>query len=160
MSSTKNKLILNSILILSVVALLSAYFIEYFLGHKPCNLCKIERIPYLSAIILISIMFFLNKFERIFYLILSLVFILGVVISIYHVGIEQGIFSESFACDLSSNSKNLSNNELLKELKNAPVSCKNVTFAIFGISLATINTLISLLVSVMLIKSLIKNEKN
>ena len=95
MHSIKNKFTLNTVLIFSVFALTTAYFIQYILGHEPCNLCLIERIPYLAAIILISLIFILNKFEKIISLIVGLFFIFGAFISFYHFGIEQGFFSES-----------------------------------------------------------------
>jgi len=61
---SNNKLVLNSILALSFLSLSIAYFIQYVLGHEPCNLCLIERIPYLASLILISIIFIINKFEN------------------------------------------------------------------------------------------------
>ena len=94
-----NKFILNSILVFSFLSLAIAYFIQYKLGHKPCNLCLIERIPYISALILISLIFILNKFQKVIAGILLLLFIFGAVVSFYHVGIEQGFFSESLVCD-------------------------------------------------------------
>ena len=59
-----NKLLLNSILAFSILSLSIAYFIQYVLGHKPCNLCVIERIPYIAAIILISLIFILNRYQK------------------------------------------------------------------------------------------------
>ena len=54
----------------------------------------------------------------------------------YHVGIEQGIFSESLLCELGGGNKVQNTDELLKTLENTPISCKEVTFTIFGLSLA------------------------
>ena len=117
MSSIKNKICLNGVLIFSVFALATAYFIEFILGHKPCNLCLVERIPYLAAIILVSFVFILNKYEKTISLIVGLFFAAGAIISFYHFGIEQGFFSESFVCNLSNNNEVLSSQDLLKELK-------------------------------------------
>ena len=154
--NSSNNFILNGVLVFSVLSLSIAYFIQYVLGHKPCNLCIIERIPYLTAVILISLVFILNKYEKILLSVVLLFFILGAVVSFYHFGIEQGFFSESLVCDLG-NSKNLSKDELLNQLKNSTVvSCKDVTFRFFGLSLATINTIISILFSGIMIK-VIKN---
>ena len=108
MNNIKRETILKLILIFSIIAILSAYFIQYVLGHQPCNLCLIERIPYISALILISLIFILNKFQKIIAGILLLLFIFGAVVSFYHVGIEQGFFSESLVCDLGTSSENLS----------------------------------------------------
>ena len=160
MSSIKNKLLLNGVLIFSVFALVAAYFIEFILGHKPCNLCSIERIPYFASIILISLIFILNKYEKLISLIVGLFFIFGVIISFYHFGIEQGFFSESFVCNLSNNNEALSSQDLLKELKKNTVSCKDVTFTLLGFSLATFNTIISLIISAIMLMIFINYDKN
>ena len=151
-----NKLLLNGILAFSILSLLIAYVIQYVLGHKPCNLCLIERIPYIASIILISLIFFLNKYQKIISSIILIFFIFGALVSFYHFGIEQGFVSESLICELSNNNP-LNKEELLDQLKKAEiVSCKNVTFRFFGLSLATINTIISIILSGIMIK-IIKN---
>ena len=155
MDST-NKFILNSVLVFSVLSLSIAYFIQYVLGHKPCNLCIIERIPYLAAVILISLVFILNKYEKILLSVVLLFFIFGTVVSFYHFGIEQGFFSESLICELTNNNP-LNKEQLLNQLKKAEiVSCKDVTFRFLGLSLATINTIISIILSGIMIR-IIKN---
>ena len=155
-----NKFILNSILVFSFLSLAIAYFIQYKLGHKPCNLCLIERIPYISALVLISLIFILNKFQKVIAGILLLLFIFGAVVSFYHVGIEQGFFSESLVCDLGASSEDLSSAELLKQLEsNTAVSCKDVTFRFFGLSLATINTFASTTFTAISFKVFLKYEK-
>ena len=151
-----NKLLLNSILAFSILSLSIAYFIQYVLGHKPCNLCIIERVPYIAAIILISLIFILNKYQKIISSLILIFFIFGAVVSFYHFGVEQGFFSESLVCDLG-NTRPLNKEELLNQLKKTEiVSCKDVTFRFLGLSLATINTVISLILSGIMIK-IIKN---
>ena len=159
MLSIKNKFTLNVVLIFSVFALITAYFIQYILNHKPCNLCLIERIPYLAVIILVSLIFILNKFEKIISLIVGLFFIFGAVVSFYHFGIEQGFFNESLVCNLGG-SKATTAQELLKQLEKETVSCKDVTFRVLGLSLATFNTIISIIISAMMFKITINYEKN
>ena len=151
-----NKSILNGVLAFSILSLSIAYFIQYILGHKPCNLCLIERIPYLSAIILVALIFIVKRFEKIFSGIILIFFIFGAIISFYHVGIEQGFFSESLVCNLGNSGADLSKEQLLKQLENAPISCKEVNFRFLGLSLATINTIISIILSGIMIK-VIKN---
>jgi|TARA_B110000211_G_scaffold98720_1_gene114973 disulfide bond formation protein DsbB len=155
-----NKLILNGVLIFSLLSLSIAYFTQYVLGHQPCNLCLIERIPYFAALILISLIFIINKFEKLISIIVLLFFFFGAVISFYHFGIEQGFFSESLVCNLKNN-ENLTKDQLLKQLEGSSViSCKDVTFRVLGLSLATINTIISIILSVIMFK-LVKNyEQN
>ena len=160
MISKDNKLILNGVLIFSILSLSVAYFIQYVLGHKPCNLCLIERIPYIGSIILISLIFIINKFETIISIIILLLFIFGTVVSFYHFGIEQGFFNESLVCDLGNNA-NLSKEQLLKQLKSSSIiSCKDVTFRVLGFSLATINTIISIILSVIMLKVIKNYVKN
>ena len=155
-----NKLILNGILVFSILSLSIAYFIQYVLGHKPCNLCIIERIPYIAAIILISLIFILNRYQKIISSLILIFFIFGAVVSFYHFGIEQGFFSESLVCDLG-NSRPLNKEELLNQLKKTEiVSCKNVTFRFLGLSLATINTVISLILSGIIIRVIKNYGKN
>ena len=155
-----NKLLLNGILAFSILSLSIAYFIQYVLGHKPCNLCIIERIPYIAAIILISLIFILNRYQKIISSLILIFFIFGAVVSFYHFGIEQGFFSESLVCDLG-NSQPLNKEELLNQLKKAEiVSCKDVTFRFLGLSLATINTVISLILSGIIIKVIKNYGKN
>ena len=155
-----NKLLLNGILAFSILSLSIAYFIQYVLGHKPCNLCIIERIPYIAAIILISLIFILNRYQKIISSLILIFFIFGSIVSFYHFGIEQGFFSESLVCDLG-NSQPINKEELLNQLKKAEiVSCKDVTFRFLGLSLATINTVISLILSGIMIEVIKNYGKN
>ena len=160
MPQVKNKIILNFILIFSILAILAAYFIQYVLGHEPCNLCLIERIPYFFSIIIITICLFTQKFEKISLIILSLTFFIATLLSFYHFGIEQGFIEESLVCDLNSQNSELSKEALLNQLKEMPVSCKEVTFKIFGLSLATFNIFISIILSAMIVKIFLNYEKN
>ena len=156
-----NRFILNSVLAFSILSLAIAYFTQYVLGHKPCNLCLIERIPYLASLILISLIFIINKFEKLIAVIVLLFFIFGSIVSFYHVGIEQGFFSESLVCDLGALDENMSKEDVLKQLqKGSPISCKDVAFRFFGVSLATINTVILILLSGIMIKVIKNYGKN
>ena len=160
MSQIKNKLTLNLILIFSVFALSMAYFIQYVLDHKPCNLCLIERLPYISAIVIIFLNIIFKKFEKTILICLSLIFVFATIISFYHFGIEQGFFKESLVCNLNSEINNLSKEDLLKELQQNEISCKDVNFTVIGLSLATINTIISLILSIITIRLFLNYEKN
>ena len=160
MSKIKNKKILNLILLFSFFALIAAYFIQYVLKHQPCNLCLIERIPYIFSIIVISICLFTGKFEKLSLITLSLIFFSATLIAFYHFGIEQGFIKESLVCDLNNKSSDLSKEALLNELKEMPISCKDVTFKIFGLSLASFNIFISLILGVITTKIFLTYEKN
>ena len=153
------KIYLKIILLISGISLISAYYIEYVLGHQPCNLCLIERIPYGLSIILIIINFVLNKNEKFIILLLTLIFIFSLTISIYHFGIEQNFFQESTVCGLKDAVDIISKEEILKQLDKKSISCKDVTFRIFGFSLTAINILISLLLIIISIKAQVNHEK-
>jgi disulfide bond formation protein DsbB len=141
-------LFLNLILFVSFVALLSAFFIEYVLGHQPCNLCILERIPYVIAIVIILLNYKFSQFEKIFLVLLVIVFLTATILSVYHFGIEQGFIEESLVCDLKNGTEATSKEEILKQLQEQKVSCKDVTFKIFGLSLTSYNILISLLICI------------
>ena len=156
----KSKTTLNIIFCISIFALTSAYFIEYILKYKPCNLCLIERLPYFLTIIIIFLGISLNRFEKIIFISLGLIFTSATILSLYHVGIEKGFFEESLVC-VSNNEINILNKEdLLKEFQKTVVSCKDVEFTLFGLSLATINGIISFILSVITFKIFLNYEKN
>ena len=148
------------IVLVSFVALISAYFIEYILGHQPCNLCLMERIPYAAALVIVILNYKFNHLEKYFILLLSIVFLASTLLSLYHLGIEQGFIQESLVCDLQNSSKILSKEEILKQLQEKRVSCKDVTFKIFGLSLTTLNIIISILTTIVLTKIYLSYEKN
>ena len=160
MVKDRKKLLIKIVFLVSILALTSAFFIEYILGHQPCNLCIFERIPYLLAIIIILLNFKFNQFEKFFILLLVIVFLFGAILSLYHLGIEQGFIQESLVCDLKSGSNLLSKEEILKQLQEKNVSCKDVTFKIFGLSLTSYNILISLLFSISVGKIYFNYDKN
>ena len=160
MAENSKNLFLKLIFLISIVALASAFFIEYKLGHQPCNLCILERIPYLLAIILILLNYKFNHLEKYFLILLAIVFFIATILSLYHFGIEQGFIQESMVCDLKSGSNLLSKEDILKQLQEKNVSCKDVTFKIFGLSLTTYNILISLLITIYTTKIYLDYDKN
>ena len=150
---------LKIIFFISSISIISAFFIEYVLGHQPCNLCLIQRIPYGLCIILTTLNYFQNKNEKFIILLLILVFCFSILISFYHFGIEQGFFDESAVCTIKNTSNIISKEEILKELQVKTVSCKDVTFRIFGFSLTAFNMFISTILVILLLKIFINYEK-
>ena len=86
MFNLKAEFYLKIIFLFSFIALISAFFIEYILGHQPCNLCLIERIPYGISIILITsnLIFKINK--KFIILLLIITFAFSLIISFYQIG--------------------------------------------------------------------------
>ena len=160
MVKNRKNLLIKFIFLVSIIALVSAFFIEYVLGHQPCNLCVLERIPYLLAIIVLLLNYKFIQFEKFFMLLLTIIFLTGTALSLYHLGIEQGFIQESLVCDLKSGSNLLTKEEILKQLQEKNVSCKDVTFKIFGLSLTSYNILISLLITIGTGKIYFNYDKN
>ena len=160
MVKNSKNLLIKLILLISIVALISAFFIEYILGHQPCNLCILERIPYFLAIIVILLNYKFIEFEKFFILFLTIIFLFGTVLSLYHLSIEQGLTQESLVCDLKSGSNLLSKEEILKQLQEKSVSCKDVTFKMFRLSLTSYNILISILITFSAGKIYFNYDKN
>ena len=160
MFNIKTEFYLKIIFLFSFIALISAFFIEHVLGHQPCNLCLIERIPYGLSIMIIMAIFLIRKNQKFLVMLLILTFIFSFAISFYHFGIEQGFFQESSVCGVKSLSESITKEDLLKQLSEKTISCKDVTFRIFGLSLTSINIVISLLFIITLLKIFKKYEKN
>ena len=159
MIEKKNNFVLIVIFLLLIISIISAFVIEYGLGHKPCKLCLYQRYPYYISILLLMSIFVLKKNIRVHFLFLSIVFFLGAVIAFYHFGIEQGFFKESTVCTANNLDQILSKKDLLKQLKQNTISCKDVTFRFLGLSLASINTIFSLILSYIFFK-MFKNYEN
>ena len=160
MFNLKADFYLRIIFIFSIIALISAYFIEYIIGHQPCNLCLIERIPYGLSIIIIIAIFLIKKNQKFLVLLLIITFIFSFAISFYHYGIEQGFFQESSVCTAKNLTESVDKEDLLKQLSEKIISCRDVTFRIFGLSLTSINIVISLFFTITLLKIFIRYEKN
>ena len=159
MLNLKVETILKLILIISFISIISAYFIEYFLGHQPCNLCLIERIPYGLSIFLIILNHFFGKNQKFLIMLLILLFIFSLLISVYHFGIEQGFFKESAVCGSKNLADIILKEDILKQLGEKVINCKDVTFRVFGLSLTSINIVISLIILIALIKIFTKYEQ-
>ena len=160
MTKQISKKFLFSILVFTSLVLVSAFIIENQLDYEPCKLCLYQRIPYFLSILLVIKMLFIKKHEKATLLILFLVFISSAALAFYHFGIEQGFFSESLACTTSDLSKTLSKEQLVEQLKQNSISCKDVSFKILGLSLAAINTIFSLILSVIFIRLFFNYGKN
>ena len=155
-----NNIFLIVILAIISLTIISALIIQYWLGHEPCKLCLYQRIPYFLSILLIIKILFIKKYEKITLLILFLVFMSSTTLAFYHFGIEQGFFNESLSCTAGDLSKTLSKEELLQQLKQNSITCKDVSFRVLGLSLSAINTIFSLVLSVIFIKLFLNYAKN
>ena len=146
------------ILFISLISIISALYIEYMLQYEPCKLCIYQRLPYIAAIFVSFIGFYCFTNDSIL-IITIIIFTISAIISGYHFGIESNLIEEISSC--TNNSLDISNkSKLLDTLsKSMPTNCKDATFKIFGVSLAAINTILSILIVIFSIRTL-TYEKN
>lgn len=149
-----------AILFVNILVILSALFIEFFLKVKPCILCIYQRYPY-YIITFLSLIYFLKKdLKIILILLIILTSLSSITLSTYHVGIETGLIEETTSCKTSLNN-NLSKDTILKQLEsNLASSCKEVNFKLFGFSLASINIILSLILTTIYYKIYLWMKKN
>ncbi|MDB9746697.1 disulfide bond formation protein B [Candidatus Pelagibacter sp.] len=157
MANLKKKNYLHFLFILSFTILASAYAIEYILGYQPCNLCLIERIPYALSIIILILNFKFKNDQIFFSVLLLLVFSFSFLISLYHLGIEQDLIVETSVCGYNGVDL-ITKEKVLESLQEIRISCKDVTFKIFGLSLTTYNMLISILMFLTSVKIYLINN--
>ena len=141
----------------SLSILIGALIIEYIYGADPCKLCIYERIPYLLSIFICFCGYYFKN-KKIFLFFLIIIFIGSAILSGYHFGIEKDIFKEFSGC-ISEEIKSLDKDKILNSLQQTNYGCKNVNFRILGFSLATINFIISFVITLLSIY-IFKNEKN
>ena len=134
---------------LSFISLAAALYIEYILGFKPCLLCLYQRLPYIAAL-LISLIAFFYENKKIFLIFLALTFMISIVLSGYHVSIEKEFVEPIFSC-AGKDTDALEKEEILKSLNNIQPDCKDVDFSLFGISLATLNFIISFVLTIAIV---------
>jgi len=159
MFKVTDKQFIKFILFFSIFALIFAYYIEYILGFKPCNLCLLQRIPYYVIILTCSIYLISKKNKKILSYLLMTSFLSGALIAFYHYGIEQEFFQESIVC-LSEINQNIATvDEIIKKLPVNKISCKEIGFTFFGFSLALLNSIISFLFFLSIIFKSKNNEK-
>jgi len=156
MDNFKKQNYVQILFILSIFALVVAYIIQYIFNYQPCNLCLIERIPYGIAIIILVLNYIFKQDQLFYSILLMLTFLFLFLISLYHFGIEQGIIEESAVCT-SKNLDLITKEDILKSLPELRISCKDVAFKIFGLSLTTYNILISLCMLAISIKIYLLN---
>ena len=144
----KNWIIL--LFILSFIALISALSAEYFFDLAPCKMCLKQRHPYYAIIMLLIFFYFFRKLNNIYlFTLIELSILYGLFYAIWHVGIEQKILRGPSSCsgilsqtDSIQNLKNQINNQSI-------MSCADISWTILGLSAATINSILLLLILIL-----------
>lgn len=147
-----------SIFLISILVIISAYIMELFFNYPPCRLCQYQRIPYFILIIL-SIVAYATKPKVIFYYLAGLSILTNLLISFFHSLVERKIISYDSGCTSKINEfDNI--DELRNFLETVPITkCDEISFEIYGLSLANINVVISILLIYITFNILFKNAK-
>ena len=133
------------ILILSIIAISSALIAEHIFNLLPCHMCYHQRYPYYFIIFIIIFSYFLKKNNSILpYVLMEIAIFYGLFYTFWHVGIERKIFSVPANC--STTLENIFSKADLKQqiLNQNVVNCSDITWAVFGVSAATLNLILLL----------------
>tara|TARA_B100001057_G_scaffold491215_1_gene581003 strand:- start:705 stop:1190 length:486 start_codon:yes stop_codon:yes gene_type:complete len=159
MDNFKKETYLIILFLLSAGILIIAYAVEYIFGYQPCNLCIIERIPYILVLIILILNYQFKKNELFYCILLMMIFTFSFLISFFHFGIEQGFISESSVCGVK-NTDLTTKKDILKSLQEINISCKDVAFKIFDLSLTTYNMFASIVMFLITLKIYLINNEN
>ena len=159
MDNFKKTIYLIILFLLSAGILIIAYAVEYIFGYQPCNLCIIERFPYILALIILILNYQFKKNELFYCILLMIIFTFSFLISFFHFGIEQGFISESSVCGVKSTDLT-TKEDILKSLQEINISCKDVAFKIFDLSLTTYNMFVSIVMFLITLKIYLINNEN
>lgn len=148
-------------LLLSSFMLLSAFYLEYFHGALPCDLCITQR--WFHAVIIsyclltILILDRLLNAKTILLIGLAFTWLASSIAGLYHFGIEMNYWKGPDDC---SSNIDFSKDTLTFLLNKSPIKCDEVMFKIIGLSLAGWNALLSFLMSLTIIfKTFQKGKK-
>ncbi len=136
--------------IISLISISSALIAEYFFNLQPCDLCLKQRHPYYLILVSLVFIFIIKNLNKVvFYLLIQLASVYGLFYSIWHVGVENKILKGPAGC-----SAMLTNSEDASDLKaqilsKQVISCDEVIWSFFGISAASINTLVLLVIFIL-----------
>jgi len=152
--------------IISLISISSALIAEYFFNLQPCELCLKQRHPYYLILVCLVFIFIIKNLNQIvFYLLIQLSAVYGLFYSIWHVGVENKILKGPSGCSVMLKNSESASDLKAQILSKQVISCDEVIWSFFGISAASINTLVLLVIFILnaiyLFKNYgIKKEKN
>jgi len=152
--------------IISLISISSALIAEYFFNLQPCELCLKQRHPYYLILVCLVFIFIIKNLNKIvFYLLIQLSAVYGLFYSIWHVGVENKILKGPSGCSVMLKNSESASDLKAQILSKQVISCDEVIWSFFGISAASINTLVLLVIFILNAIYLFKNygtkkEKN
>ena len=145
--------------IISLISISSALIAEYFFNLQPCELCLKQRHPYYLILVCLVFIFIIKNLNKIvFYLLIQLSAVYGLFYSIWHVGVENKIFKGPAGCSAMLTSSENASDLKAQILSKQVISCDEVIWSFFGISAASINTLVLLVIFIFNAIYLYKNN--
>ena len=156
MINSKNIFFLT--VLFSIFAILSAFFMQYVLGHAPCKLCTYQRIPYYIIILVGLITLFFPKIIKLTSFLLIFLLLAEFLVSNYHTLSTYEVISYS-GCQSAEIPNDI--NQLKKALMSDSliVNCSNANLKYFGIPLSIYNSFFSLMFLIVIVFNAYK-EKN
>ena len=133
--------------VISFISISSALVAEFFFNLQPCELCLKQRHPYYLILICLVFIFLLKNSNKIWlYSVIQFASVYGLFYSIWHVGVENKILKGPAGCSaMLTNSENTTDLKA-QILSKQVISCDEVIWSFFGISAASINTLVLLVI--------------
>ena len=133
--------------IISLISISSALIAEYFFNLQPCELCLKQRHPYYLILVCLVFIFIIKNLNKIvFYLLIQLGAVYGLFYSIWHVGVENKILKGPSGCSVMLKNSESASDLKAQILSKQVISCDEVIWSFFGISAASINTLVLLVI--------------
>lgn len=135
-------------LLASISSLVFAFVSEYGFGLKPCELCIFQRIPFALVIPFAALGLWKKRWGFGIGLVIGLLFLINSGIAGYHAGVEQHWFPGPDACTDTPSAVPLTMEQILEKMKNAPlVACDQPQWDFYGITMAAMNAVWSLLLA-------------
>lgn len=140
------------ILVIAGATILSALFMEYVLGMRPCLLCLYQRWPYYAALPVAALIVAMAPGERVSRAglsLLGLIFVVSAGLGAYHAGVEWGFFIGPAGCGGAAVPAAGSMEDFMRQLETVRVvSCNAPAWVFLGLSMAGWNAVISALIAV------------
>ena len=131
------------IFFLSVFAISSALIAEYIFHILPCQMCLNQRYPYYFIISIFIVFYFIKKTSNMwFYILIELAVLYGLFYSVWHVGIEQNLLTGPSSCSRKLEKANSVGDLKEQILNQSIINCNEITWSLFGLSVATLNSLL------------------
>lgn len=122
-------------LIASVVALASAYIMEYAFGILPCELCTYQRVIYYCSLALSLMGLFFRK--KVLIRLLAVSYLLNMLLALYQVAVENHWIKNIISCGGNIEFSKLTDEQIINGMFSTPtISCDVPQLSILGISIA------------------------